>query len=189
MTTKQDPIGTVVQCHKCHKRLKYTGKKPYIVCPGCGERIPVVDNIQEGESIELPPPVQSSSSINGMNWDSKVEVGKIDFSKLGTNAESTVNSISQLLPSKPIPMHHAVIYCIWVLWVIVVFLSSLRTFTDFSQVSDGTVYTNNFGPRSTTEFLLVSFLASVTVAVFYAVFAAIPTFLIWNYFKLKSNDK
>lgn len=49
---EQDPIGTVVQCHKCQKRLKYTGKKPYITCPGCGERLAVQSVFAESRNAD-----------------------------------------------------------------------------------------------------------------------------------------
>ncbi len=58
----QNQTATVIQCHKCQKRLKYSGTKPYVSCPGCGESIPVPDNIQEGDVQEAigSPPVQTS---------------------------------------------------------------------------------------------------------------------------------
>ena len=57
-----DQEPKVLECHKCQKRLKYSGKKPYINCPGCGESIPVVDNIQEDGTVHEvvdTPPVES----------------------------------------------------------------------------------------------------------------------------------
>ena len=66
--SEQDPIATIVQCHKCHKRLKYSGKKPSITCPGCGENVPIVDNIQEVDVHEVhdSPPVHGQSGE--VNW-------------------------------------------------------------------------------------------------------------------------
>lgn len=58
----QNQTATVIQCHKCQKRLKYSGIKPYITCPGCGESVPVPDNIREGQDIQEvidSPPVQT----------------------------------------------------------------------------------------------------------------------------------
>jgi len=74
-----NPISITLQCHKCQKRLKYTGKKPSITCPGCGESLPVVDNIQDGQDVhELidSPPVHSiqiqttpvQTTVDGPNW-------------------------------------------------------------------------------------------------------------------------
>ena len=159
----QDPDAKILQCQKCDRRLKYTGKKSVVSCPGCGESVPVVDNIQEVTD-QLP-------------W---------------LNQEPQLTSIkkprSSLLGFKgPIPMHIAIIYCIWVMWGIVVLVSALRGFTDYSQVVDGTVYTNQFGPRSLGLFICANLFASTVSAAIYAVLAAIPSFLIWNYFALKSN--
>lgn len=58
----QNQTATVIQCHKCQKRLKYSGKKPYVTCPGCGESVLVPDNIREGQDIQEvidSPPVQT----------------------------------------------------------------------------------------------------------------------------------
>ena len=248
-----DQEPQVLQCHKCQKRLRYSGKKPYISCPGCGESIPVVDNIQEDgtvhEVVDTSPvhgqPVESvwhvargderfgpftneqllqgiSSrriSANDFLWEpgmSEWKQAKFLFprsmppdeaSAIPTPAPTAIEfpwadletqpvktrSIPQktasfpLIPTKPVPMHQAIIYCIWALWAIIVFLRSLYAFADFSHVSDGTVYTNQFGPRSISVFLFANLFACAVEAVIYAVFAAIPTFLIWNYYKLKST--
>ncbi len=61
----QDQTATVVQCHACQKRLKYSGRKPYVNCPGCGESVPVPDNIREGQDIQEvidSPPVQTAAA-------------------------------------------------------------------------------------------------------------------------------
>lgn len=48
----QSPIAIVLQCHKCQKRLKYTGKKPVVTCPGCGESLTVQRVFAESENAE-----------------------------------------------------------------------------------------------------------------------------------------
>jgi len=60
----QDPAAKIIQCHKCQKRLKYNGEKPYITCPNCGESVPVADNLPDDDSVldvvDAPPVNQSS---------------------------------------------------------------------------------------------------------------------------------
>ncbi len=161
--SEQAPIAIVFQCRKCQKRLKYLGKKPVITCPSCGESVPVLEDIQEVKNqLPLSNQEQQVKSIR------KPRSPLFDF-------------------AGPIPMHRAIIYCIWVLWGIVVLVSALHGFTDFSQVSGGTVYTRQFGPRSIGMFVCANLFASIFSAAIYAVFAAIPTFLIWNYFELQSK--
>jgi hypothetical protein len=59
----QSQTAIAIQCHKCQKKLRYSGRKPYVTCPGCGESVPVPDNIQEGDVHEVldKPPVQTTA--------------------------------------------------------------------------------------------------------------------------------
>lgn len=163
----------IVQCQLCNKQLKYTGSKQIITCPSCKALVPVPAlTIQPEAPIQAPPitPPVTAAPIE-LPW------------------APPPKQQPKKTPIKPIPMHQAIIYCIWALWALIVLWSSLSTFLDFSHIVDGMIYTNKFGWKSTSEFLFVSFVGSLIMALFYGVFAAIPTFLIWNHHKLNSAKK
>ncbi len=102
----QTSIATVLQCHKCQKRLKYTGKKPSITCPGCGESLPVADNIQEDEPVVLPPPIQPMlKSISNRQVNYTVELGKWEM--------KARQSIARI---KKMPRFPVVLSGIWIVW-------------------------------------------------------------------------
>ena len=125
---EQSPVAIVLQCHKCHKRLRYTGAKQYIACPGCGESIPVHDNIQDNEHVVLTPPRQSPSKTSGLNLDKKAEFAKIDWNKLGTNLESTVRQTTNKL--KGLPRFPTILTGIWSIWfcaILFIFLTLMNT--------------------------------------------------------------
>jgi len=109
----QAPIPIALQCHKCQKRLRYTGKKSVVTCPGCGESVPVVDNIQEGASIVLPPPIQTlPPSIQVSHVTNKPEDWINDWvKKWKPKAMETIDKV------KKMPRFPVVLTGIWLLWV------------------------------------------------------------------------
>lgn len=113
-SSTNEPIAMVVQCHKCHKRLKYNGLKPYITCPGCGESVPVPDNIHEDEPVLLPPPVQSTSQSN-LSQRSNVTAKQFDFAKWDAIAKQYVTNV------KAMPRFPVVLSGIWIVWVAIGF--------------------------------------------------------------------
>lgn len=160
----------IVQCQSCNKQLMYTGSKQIITCPSCGALVPVpVLTLYHEEPIQAPPIAPP------------VSANPIELPLAPPPKQQTKKT-----PIKPLPMHIAAISCIWAFWALMVIWSGYYALTRFYPASEGMIRTE-FGWKTSSEFLFIRFVGIAITALFYAVLAAIPTFLIWNHHNLKDK--
>ncbi len=176
----QTPIAIVVQCHRCLKHLKYAGKKPVITCPGCGESVPVVRNIQEGESIVLPPPIQAvcfdqasresiALTLPEKFRKSEKEDPSIQSSNTTREGGETINDwLKKYNPKtaeavrkvKEMPRFPVVLTGIWIVWLLcslLVFLYIInvgKRFGDSAVLIGGDVISNAKWTSMCVEFIV-----------------------------------